>query len=67
VQCDNQNLVQIIDNSMQTSAPAAISATTTRTTVGNGGWNTGSVYISFYAFKFRTIVTTNGTTRAIDA
>ena len=66
MQCDNQNLVQVIDNSMQTSGPAQVSATTTRSTQGNGGFSTGTYYITCYAFRFRTLVQGNGSTRAVD-
>jgi len=57
-QCDSQNLVQIIDNSMETVAPAQISAITTRTTVGNGGWSTGSYTLTLYSYRFKEVIRT---------
>jgi len=53
-------LLQVVDSSLQTSAPAAISATTTRTTAGNGGFTTGTYSIYIYAWKMREIASLAG-------
>ena len=48
----NQSLLQIIDNSMQSSVPAQVSATTTRQTAGNNGFTTGAYTIACFAYKY---------------
>lgn len=45
-------MVQLISESLETVVPAAVSATTTRTTVGNDGWTNGSYYVDIRGFGF---------------
>lgn len=50
------SLIQVIANSLATSAPAAITTSTARTTPAVRGFTTGSYYVTVYGWMYRSVV-----------